>query len=94
MAGEKIALSPQDITIPSTGPNSTVTLEAFCGTAACNLQYFAVGSNAKVGSIDTTFGPQTRFHANGVPGTAIVIVKDDAGNMAFTKVTVVQTSLR
>ena len=53
-----------------------------------------MGSNAKVGSIDTTFGPQTRFHANGVPGTAIVIVKDDAGNMAFTKVTVVQTSLR
>jgi len=92
-AGGKIALSPQDATLATSGPNNVLTLDAFCSTAACNLKWFVIASNPNVGQIDATTGPVNHFHAQG-PGTAIVIVQDEAGNMSFTKVTVVQNSLR
>jgi len=92
-AGGKIALSPQDATLATTGANSVLTLDAFCSTAVCNLKWFVIASSPNVGQIDATTGPVNHFHAQG-PGTAIVIVQDEAGNMAFTKINVVQSSLR
>ena len=92
-AAGKIALSPQDATLATSGPNSTLTLDAFCSTAVCNLKWFVIASSPNVGQIDATTGPVNHFHAQG-PGTAIVIVQDEAGNMSFTKITVVQNALR
>jgi len=92
-AAGKVALSPQDATLATSGPNSVLTLDAFCSTAECNLKWFVIATSPNVGQIDATTGPVNHFHAQG-PGTAIVIVQDEAGNMNFTRINVVQATLR
>ena len=92
-AASKIALTPQDATLNTAGDHSVLTLDAFCSTAACNLKWFVIASSPNVGALDAVAGQVNRFRATN-PGTAIVIVQDEAGNMAFTKITVVQTTAR
>jgi hypothetical protein len=92
-AATKIVVSPTDATIATTGPNNSLALDAISATAASNLKWVVVTSSPRVGHLDATTGAENRFHADG-PGTAIVIVQDEAGNMAFTKITVVQTTAR
>ena len=87
-ASGKLALTPQQATLPAAGPDSSVTLDAFCSQAPCNLKWFVIASNSKVGHIDLTSGPQTHFIADGAQGTAIVVVQDEAGNLEFSKITV------
>ena len=92
-AAGKVALSPQDATLTTSGPTSSLTLDAFCSTAKCDLKWFVIASNPNVGRIDLTAGPVTHFQAEG-PGTAIVVVQDEAGNLTFAKINVVQTTAR
>lgn len=93
-AAQNVALSPAEATVTTIGPNSSLTLEAFCSTAACNLRWYVVGSNPRVGALESASGLVNHFQAGGSAGTAIVIVQDEAGNMSFAKITVVQSGLR
>jgi len=92
-AGGKLALTPQDATLSTTANNNVLTLDAFCSTAKCDLRWFVIASSPNVGGLDATAGMVNHFHARN-PGTAIVVVEDEAGNMAFSKINVVQTTLQ
>lgn len=88
MAGTKLAMLPGSGTVYINGPVSSITLDAFCNATPCNLSWMVVLSSDGVGSINNTTGALTTFTAGSVPGTAIVIVHDDQGHMAFATVNV------
>jgi hypothetical protein len=87
-AGTKLALLPTSGTVYVDGPVFSLNLDAFCNATPCNLSWQVVLSNDGVGSINNQTGPVTTFTAGGVAGTAIVIVRDDQGHMAFCHITV------
>lgn len=87
-AGTMLALFPSNGTVYNAGPVSTIKFNAFCNATPCNLSWMVVLSSGGVGSIDNTSGPNTTFTAGGTTGTAIVIVHDDQGHMAFATVNV------
>jgi hypothetical protein len=87
-AGTMLALFPNNGTVYNGGPVTTIKLNAFCNSTPCNLTWMVVLSSDGVGSIDNTTGPNTTFTAGTLPGTAIVIVHDDQGHMAFSTINV------
>ena len=86
-ASGKLALTPQQATVAAAA-NSSTELEAFCSQSPCNLKWYVITSNSKVGHLDLTSGPVTHFIADGSQGTAIVVVQDEDGNMQFSTITV------
>ena len=93
-AAGNIAISPSEVTLSTSGTNSSVTLEAFCSNAGCNLKWYLLAGTPNIGSLQSPSGFKNRFQASGTPGTAIVVVQDEAGNMAFAKITVVDSGAR
>jgi hypothetical protein len=87
-AGTKLAMLPHAATVYVNGPVTSVTLDAFCNATPCNLTWMVILSADGVGSIDNTSGPTSTFTAGSLPGTAIVIVHDDQGHMAFCTVNI------
>jgi hypothetical protein len=91
MAGSKLALMPSSGTVYTTGgPVTSLKFDAFCNATPCNLTWIAILSTDGVGTIDNATGPTTTFTSGGIPGTALVIVRDDQGHMGFATVNVVQ----
>jgi hypothetical protein len=89
-AANHVALLPANATLSVSGPNQTVTLDAFCNMTPCNITWIMVLSDSTVGSIDNTSGPQTTFTVGTTPGTAEIIASDGNGHTAHTTVTVQQ----
>jgi hypothetical protein len=89
-AADKLALSPEQVTLSSTGAGSSVTLDAFCNHTPCSLRWFLITSNDKVGHLSNSSGPINQFEADGAQGSAIVIVQDETGVRAFSKITVLK----
>lgn len=89
MAGTKLAMLPGTGTVYVNGPVTSLTFDAFCNATPCNLTWMVVLSSDGVGSINNTSGPATTFTAGSVAGTAILIVHDDQGHMAFATINVV-----
>ena len=90
-AGTKLALMPGSGTVYTIGgPVTSLKFDAFCNATPCNLTWIAILSTDGVGSIDNATGPTTTFTSGNVPGTALVIVRDDQGHMGFATVNVVQ----
>jgi hypothetical protein len=90
MAGSKLAMMPGAGTVYVNGPVTSLTLDAFCNSTPCNLSWVVILSSDGVGNIDNSSGPKTTFTAGSLPGTAIVIVRDDQGHMAFASINVLQ----
>lgn len=90
MAGTKLAMMPGNGTVYVNGPVSSLTFDAFCNSTPCNLSWVVIGSSDGVGTIDSQSGPKTTFTAGSIPGTAILIVRDDQGHMAFAVINVLQ----
>lgn len=83
-----VALLPTSATLDIAGPTTSKTFDAFCSFTPCNITWVIVLSNANVGSIDNTSGPQTTFTVGTVPGTAYIFASDGNGHMAQAKVDV------
>jgi len=85
-----VALVPGSATLnhdPTIGP-VTMTFDAFCSSTPCNISWVVILSNANVGSIDNTTGPQTTFSVGTAAGTAYLFASDGNGHMAQAKVDV------
>ena len=83
-----VALVPTTATLDIAGPTTAKTFDAFCNFTPCNITWVVVLSNANVGSIDNTSGPQTTFTVGTAPGTAYIFASDGNGHMAQAKVDV------
>jgi hypothetical protein len=88
MAGTKLAMFPTSATVYVNGPVYSVTFDAFCNATPCNLTWTVILSSDGVGSINNTSGPATTFTAGSIPGTALLIVRDDQGHMGFATINV------
>ena len=93
-AAGNIAISPTEATLSTSGTNSSVALEAFCSSAVCSLKWYVLPSGPNVGTLQSASGFKNRFQASGQPGTAIVVVQDEEGHMAFAKITVIDPGPR
>jgi hypothetical protein len=66
---------------------ASVTFDGFCNYT-CNVTWVLVLSNANVGSIDNTSGPQTTFTPGTSTGMAHLIASDGQGQMALATISV------
>jgi hypothetical protein len=87
-AANRVALLPVSGTLNVAGPTTQIDFDAFCNFAPCNITWTVVLSNANVGSIDRTTGPQTTFTVGSAAGTAFVFASDGNGHMAQAKIDV------
>jgi len=87
-AANRVALLPVNGTLNVAGPTTQMDFDAFCNFTPCNITWTLVLSNANVGSIDRTTGPQTTFTVGSSPGTAFIFASDGNGHMAQAKIDV------
>jgi hypothetical protein len=87
-AANRVALLPANGNLNVGGPTTSIDFDAFCNFSPCNITWTVVLSNANVGSIDRTSGPQTTFTVGSSPGTAFVFASDGNGHIAQAKVDV------
>lgn len=82
-----VSVAPASAVISLAAP-APVTFDGFCSFTPCNITWILVLSNANVGSIDNTSGPQTTFTAGSSMGMAHLIASDGNGHMALATISV------